>query len=193
MKSLSKSAAFELHTARLRLIPLDEENLQLSLEDPGRMEANLGLQVTGHGPEGEVREAVQHMLEHVQQDAPDWLWFTNWQIVLKVKNHIVGGFCFKGPASQDGEVEIGYGIEPEHQKQGYMTEALREAARWAFQQPRVRGIIAETEPSNVASLAVLEKVGFMRHQETESSLWWGLSPKRAGAQKDVGRSPNQGG
>jgi RimJ/RimL family protein N-acetyltransferase/sirohydrochlorin ferrochelatase len=179
MASETEVDSLEISTTRLRLFPLDRENLRLSLEDPAQMEANLGLQVTGHGPEGEVRDAVQHMLEKVERDAPNWLWYTNWQIALRETNRIIGGFCFKGPANAEGEVEIGYGIEPEHQSQGFMTEALREIAHWAFAQRGVRAIIAETERSNAASHRVLEGVGFVLGRESDSALWWSITPQRA--------------
>ena len=192
MTSSTQIGRLDLHTARLRLIPLDTESLRLSLESPEQMEANLGLQITGHAPEGEVREAVQHMLEKVQRDEPDWLWYTNWQIVLRTENCIIGGFCFKGPANPDGEVEIGYGIEPRYQRQGYVAEALREIARWAFTQPRVRAIVAETDRSNTASQWVLKRVGFVGRRESESSLWWELSPERARIHKNVGPPLKEG-
>ena len=193
MKNHLKTRPLELCTARLRLVPLDRENLRLSLENPRQMEANLGLHVTGHELKGAVREAVRHMFDHVLRNERDWLWFTNWQIVLKADHRIIGGFCFKGPANRYGEVEIGYGIEPECQNRGYMTEALRKAVWWATRQPGVQGVIAEAEPSNIASQAVLQKVGFVRIQETERALWWKLPAERIDVQANTRLSHRQGG
>ena len=67
---------------------------------------------------------------------------------------------FKG-LPENGQPEIGYGISPEFQGQGYATEAVRAACRWALAQPGVAAVEAETEPANAASQAVLRKVGFV--------------------------------
>ena len=44
----------------------------------------------------------------------------------------------------------------EYEHQGYATEAVRAACRWAFEQPGVTAVEAETDPGNTASQAVLD-------------------------------------
>lgn len=165
---------FALHTERLSLVALDVENLKLSLDDPGELQRNLGLRTRPRAPEGELRDAVEHMLEGVLDDQDRYLWYTHWQIVLRRDNGIIGGLCFKGPPKMAGDVEIGYGVDSDFRNRGYMTEALGAACRWALQQPAVVAVIAETEKSNLASQRVLEKAGFVRHRETEEAVWWRL-------------------
>ena len=41
------------------------------------------------------------------------------------------------------------------------TEAVRAACRWAFEQPGVTAVEAETAPDHTASQAVLHRVGFV--------------------------------
>jgi ribosomal-protein-alanine N-acetyltransferase len=165
---------FELQTPRLRLIPLDPENLRLSLDNAGQMEANLGLKACTKPPPGEMKKAVEEMLAGVLQDPGSWLWYTQWQIVLQEENRIIGGLCFKGPADQHGDVEVGYGIDPAYRGHGYMVEALRASVEWALGQPGVASVVGETSKSNVASHLVLEKVGFVLHQTIGQSLWWSI-------------------
>jgi ribosomal-protein-alanine N-acetyltransferase len=163
---------FELRTRRLRLIALDAGNLQLSLDDPEHLESNLGL-CKGHATVGEeVRRAVEQMLEGVMRDAEHYLWHTHWIIVLNRSNSVAGGLCFKGPASGDGEVEVGYGVNVEYQNRGLMTEALRAVCRWALGQQGVSAVLAETEKVNLPSQRVLEKTGFVPFRETETMRWW---------------------
>ncbi len=166
---------FELQTERLRLIPLNSENLKLYLEDPKKLEKKLGLKITNVALEGHIKEAVKEMFESVIKDEENYLWYTNWQIVLKKENRIIGGFCFKDYPNENGEVEIGYGIQPAYQGKGYMTEALREMVKWAFKQPRILAVIAETDKANIPSHKVLEKVGMVKCRETEQNFWWKLS------------------
>jgi len=175
---------FELETARLRLIPLDGESLRLSLENPRLLERHLGLQPGNYTLEGDLRDAVQQMLAGVLKDPKNWLWYTHWQIIVKALGPIIGGICFKGPAKQDGQVEIGYGIDDEHQGYGYMTEALQVLLAWAQAQPGVLAVIAETEKENAASHRILEKLGFVRDRETEEAFWWSSSPASPGDSHD---------
>lgn len=50
-------------------------------------------------------------------------------------------------------------IDPEHQRQGYATEAALVMIEFAFKHLRLKRVIATTEHSNVASQAVMRKAG----------------------------------
>lgn len=166
----------EWQTERLRLIPLDAANLRLSIEDPRRLEANLCLEPRGTVPPEEVVQATRQMLDGILRDPVNWLFYTDWSIVLKAQSRIIGGLCFKGTPDDQGRVEIGYGMDPCFQGHGYMTEALGEMVRWAFDQPFVITVVCETDRDNVASHRVLEEVGFASYKETEEHIWWRISP-----------------
>lgn len=70
-----------------------------------------------------------------------------------------------GPA-KDRAVEIGYGILPSYEGNGYMTEAVQGMIRWAFAQQDVNFVEAETDPDNRASQRILEKCGFVPNGKT---------------------------
>ena len=46
------------------------------------------------------------------------------------------------------------------QGQGYATQAVQAACRWAFGHPEVKALEAETDAGNAASQRVLQKCGF---------------------------------
>ena len=78
---------------------------------------------------------------------------------------------FKGVPDSNGEVEIGYGIDPQFQRQGYMTEAVKAMIQWAFSEPACRVITAIlSAPDNIASHRVLEKSGFHRVYSGEDGV-----------------------
>lgn len=106
-----------------------------------------------------LKAAYQEMLQGCLDHPEQWEWYCIWMIERKDGAHI-GDFSFKG-FNMDGIVEIGYGINDEHQGKGYATEAVRAAVKWALQQPGVTRVEAETEPDNKASQRVLEKCGFI--------------------------------
>ena len=108
-----------------------------------------------------LKAAYTEMLNGALTHPKQWEWYAIWMIELKDCTHI-GELCFKG-FSEDGSVEIGYGIEEDYQDCGYATEAVSEVVAWALKQPEVCQIEAEAEESNKASIKVLEKCGFKRN------------------------------
>jgi len=162
---------FILETNKLKLIPLDAHNLRYSIEDRRKMERNLGVKITDTELEEPVKEVMRTSLKMVLENKKDYLWFTNWEIVLKKENRIIGGLCFKGRPDEQGRVEIGYGMQDEYRCKGYTTEAVKELINWAFIQEKVLSVIAETEKDNLPSHRVLEKMGMQKYQENDKMFW----------------------
>ena len=135
----------QLLTERLFLIPLQPDGMRALLA-----------RTTDPELVGPYTEMLTLSLRHPEQ----WIWYTAWGLYQNDSGDFVGDLCFKG-LPKNGQPEIGYGISPEFQGQGYATEAVRAACRWALAQPGVAAVKAETEPANAASQAVLRKVGFV--------------------------------
>lgn len=148
------------------------ERLILRVTEDDEMRAFLAAQT-----DEEMIQAYGEMLAGSLAHPEDRVWYAIWMITLPDGSY-VGDLCFKG-LNPDGMVEIGYGISPEYQNQGYATEAVIAATRWAFSQPRVTRVEAETEPDNAASQRVLEKAGFVptgtMGAEGPRFLWQGSS------------------
>ena len=106
----------------------------------------------------ELKIAYTEMLEGCLRHPDQWDWYAIWMIEKTDGTH-VGDLCFKG-LRENGIAEIGYGILEEYRRQGYATEAVQAACRWAFQHAEVKSLEAETETENAASQRVLEKCGF---------------------------------
>ena len=106
----------------------------------------------------ELKKAYCEMLEGCFTHPDQWDWYAMWMIEKTDGTHI-GDLCFKG-LKENGNPEIGYGILDEFQGQGYATEAVKLALRWAFGFPEVAAVEAEADPENAASQKVLEKCGF---------------------------------
>jgi ribosomal-protein-alanine N-acetyltransferase len=79
-------------------------------------------------------------------------------VIERSTREVIGTVGFFGPP-RDGLVEIGYGIVPSRQRQGYATEAARALIELALAQPGVSEIVAHAEPGNAASIRVLERNG----------------------------------
>jgi RimJ/RimL family protein N-acetyltransferase len=98
-------------------------------------------------------------LAAVQASASDDPWLYGFAVMHREMTSIIGRCGFKGPPSPDGVVEIAYGIDPEHQGNGYATEAAAAITDFAFTQG-VRTVCAHTLPETNASTRVLTKCGF---------------------------------
>lgn len=84
----------------------------------------------------------------------------HYQVVERAGGTVVGGIGFFGPP-EGGVTEIGYGIVPSRQGNGYATEAVNAMVAIAWEQPETAAVIANTDAGNVASQRVLQKAGFV--------------------------------
>ena len=107
----------------------------------------------------ELKAAYTEMLEGSLKHPEQRVWYAIWMIELKGGIHI-GELSFKG-IDPNGVIEIGYGVLPEYEGYGYATEAVSAVVKWAYGQPEVTRIEAETDSNNFASQRVLEKCGFV--------------------------------
>lgn len=73
---------------------------------------------------------------------------------------VIGECGWFGPPDGAGEVEIGYGLAAPLRGHGHGTSAVRELVAWVASQPGVRRVTARTDPTNVASRRLLERLGF---------------------------------
>lgn len=131
-------------TERLTIYPLPDSEIHILIDNEN---------------DEEMRLAYMSMLSGCTSNPEQRIWYAPWAIQCKSDEKIVGDLCFKG-FNSDGMVEIGYGIYPEFQGKGFMTEAVAAMVKWAFKQSGVSRVEAETEPNNTASQKVLLKAGF---------------------------------
>ncbi len=73
---------------------------------------------------------------------------------------VIGSAGFKGPPTEDGTVEIAYGIVPAFEGRGFATEVAAGLVAHAFGLDAVQLVRAHTLPENNASTRVLQKNGF---------------------------------
>ncbi len=167
-----------IHTARLELVSMTPEFMEAVLA--GRLaEAQelLGAAL----PAEPVDTAVEHFLgRRVAQlrEEPDVQRWLARAIVRKEGGRLmIGNVGFHGQpgvnaAGNEHALEIGYGLQPEHRRQGYATEAVEGLIGWA----RTQGIghfVASVSPDNEPSLAIIRKLGFVRtgqHIDPEDGL-----------------------
>jgi RimJ/RimL family protein N-acetyltransferase len=162
-----------LHTTRLELIASTLELTLLELQSAKALAAALDVTEPSSWPPPLNDESSQRwFLEKLQSD-PGIIGWTMWYFMLGAgrRRELVGNGGFKG-APQHGTVEVGYSILPEHQRNGYATEATGGLIAWAFSHPEVDRVAAETLPDLEPSLSVMRKCGmrYVRPGSEEQGL-----------------------
>jgi RimJ/RimL family protein N-acetyltransferase len=85
--------------------------------------------------------------------------FGRWACVLKATGAVIG-FAGLKRLEDLGEVDIGYRFLPAHWGAGLATEAGRAIVPYGFDVLGLERMIGLVDPANVASVRVLEKLGF---------------------------------
>lgn len=86
-------------------------------------------------------------------------WIMPRLFVDEMSGRVVGNGGFKY-VPRDGKTEIGYGVAPACQRQGYATQGAKLLCDEAFSSGLVTEVLAETSFDNAASEHVLKKAGF---------------------------------
>jgi RimJ/RimL family protein N-acetyltransferase len=83
-------------------------------------------------------------------------------MVTKDSREIVGSISFHGAPDDLGMIEIGLGVHPDFQNQGFAYEGLRAMWKWVITQPGVKTLRYTVSPQNGASIHLIHKFGFTR-------------------------------
>lgn len=135
-----------IKTERLNIFPLSDKEME---------------DIIYNETDAVLKAAYSEMLAGCIKNPEKRIWHALWALQLNDgSGKTVGTLSFKG-LNDNGMVEIGYGIYPDFEGKGYMTEAVSAVVKWAAEQPGVSSIEAETEPDNIASQKVLQKAGFI--------------------------------
>lgn len=164
----------EISTERLKILPLNEHNLQLSITNFNEMEKALGLTATDKNIGLKEKNVFKIRLNDVKNNHMKYMWYTTWIIISKSKNQIIGHIMLKGYPNEKGEIIIGYYMQEQYRGNGYMNEAINKIISWIFLNPDVKYIVADTLKTNIISQNLLKKIGMKFYKEDDECFWWRL-------------------
>jgi len=98
-------------------------------------------------------------IPQVKQNPSVNKWFVRW-VVLRSTQKIIGSTSFHGAPDENGVIEIGLEVESAFQRQGYGKEILHGMWGWVVTEPGVKMLRYVVRPANVASIALINSVGF---------------------------------
>lgn len=150
----------------LKLYPATSPLLSILIEQPDRTEID-GLLF----PKGEEITPLfwlEFLNSKLTDEPENFFWWSPRLMMIDSpeaivhQGFVVGACGFKAPPDQTGSVEIGYGVIPSQQQQGFATQAVALLLEETFSRPEIKTIVAYTIPSESASGRVLAKNNFER-------------------------------
>jgi [ribosomal protein S5]-alanine N-acetyltransferase len=147
-------------TTRLQLVPSTAAHVRSEIGDRAEFIRLIGADVPDNWPPENIVDALPLFLNWLEA-APDHAGWFGWYALTNSAHAscLIGSGGFLGPP-QNGVVSIGYSVLPQFQLHGFATEMAGGLIQWAFANPTVTTIAAETEWTNAASVRVLAKLGF---------------------------------
>lgn len=153
----------ELRTPRLRLVSGTLAIAIAEMEDRHALGSLLGARIPRAWPPETLGDALDYF-RGLYESYPDWEGWLGWYAIrtdASISPVLCASLGFKGAPDDDGMVEIGYSVLPAFRRQGLATEMVAALVAWAWAQPDVRVIEAETTRDNRGSMRVLERNGFL--------------------------------
>lgn len=91
-----------------------------------------------------------------------------WLVFEKKTDRLIGraGLEYRDYC-EEGEAELGYVIDPDFWRQGYATEVCRAIIQYADNCLNMERIFCRVAPDNLASVRLLEKLGFSLQEKSE--------------------------
>lgn len=131
----------------------------------------------GDGRSHSYEEAAAYIRDCIALEVE--IGFSRYAVVLEGE---LIGFCGFKP---DGEhIDFGWRYAHRHWGKGYATEAARGVLRYGIEQLGLRRIIAVAYEANVASVRVIEKLGFSFSKRTSNEhgalVWYAHTPGASG-------------
>ena len=160
-------------TDRLDLIASTLDHLLAELDSTERLASILKIEIGPGWPPGEYdRGAQEFFRDRFIEGGEKVVGWYGWYAIRRAKvgqlAAAVAAGGFFGPPTETGIVEIGYSVVESFRRQGYATEFVKALVGIALSNPSVHRVVARTTFTNHASTSVLERVGFLQSDSTDS-------------------------
>ncbi|MDQ0198645.1 GNAT family N-acetyltransferase [Neobacillus ginsengisoli] len=144
-----------LKTHRLKLIEITHQHVEslyeiLSLEDVTRYYGTNRFML-----QSEAMKLIDMFSKNYREKRG-----IRWGIVLKENQKFIGTLGLNSLQLGNKRAEIGYELHPQYWRKGYTSEAIKEVLTYSFEKLDLHRIGAIVYPENIASLKLLENIGF---------------------------------
>lgn len=154
-----------IETKNLKLIRCDIDILETAIAGNDKLAEKLGMTIADNWNEfgSAIFQFTIDKLSESEEESGWWIYFP----IHRKDNRLIGGCGYKGKPTPEGTVEIGYEIAPAYRNRGYATELVKGLIENAFNDSRVKSVIAHTLANENPSTKVLVKCRFKYAGEME--------------------------
>lgn len=96
----------------------------------------------------------------------------NWAITLKGEQNLIGWILYKNIDLINHRAEVGYLLHPDYWRKGIIQEAMNCVLDFGFTTLNFHSIEAMVNPENEASIALLEKFGFIKEGHFKENFYF---------------------
>ncbi|MGK0209665.1 MAG: RimJ/RimL family protein N-acetyltransferase [Patescibacteria group bacterium] len=149
----------ELQTKRLTIRELNKKDTPLLAQNLNNLDISENLSVVGHPYTLKDAKTYVKFTVKFQKQKPRTLY----ELAIAKKESpqtLIGAIALSNINYFDSTASIGYWLAINEHRKGYMSEALHEIIKFAFQDLKLRRINIFAFTSNKASNALIKKVGF---------------------------------
>lgn len=100
-----------------------------------------------------VVEGIASSIQRWQEDG-----LGEFAVIERASGELIG-YCGLQPLDNTEEIEIYYGFPRKNWGKGYATEAAQAVLKFAFDEANLQRVVGVTNPKNIASQKVLQKIG----------------------------------
>lgn len=155
--------------ARPRFPVLETERLvlrEITLDDAGFWLRNFSdpsvVERTAFEPPADLAAAKAELIQYAVRPFERGTGI-RWGIALRPSNELVGTLGYHEWMREGAHrARAGYDLLPEYRRRGIMTEAMRAILVYGFETMTLNRVEALIDPSNAASIRLVEKLGFRR-------------------------------
>jgi len=146
-----------LFTSRLRLRKISLEDSSAFFALRKNKEFSTYLDRDKPEDEEEIKQLIESILQQFENNEA-----ICWVISPIDREEFMGTISYWKIDKPHYRAEIGYGIHPDFQRKGYMSEVLQKVIDYGFREMNLHSIEANINPNNVASIKLVEKHGFIQ-------------------------------
>jgi [ribosomal protein S5]-alanine N-acetyltransferase len=153
----------DIATSRLSLICLTPEMLRSEQAGEGRLGELIRCVVPTNWPHENWEPHVYDFMLTQLAEYPEQLGWHRYVGLISPDGSrtLVGSLGAFTKAGHPSECEIGYGMLPQFERQGFATEGAKALIEYLRGDERIESVIAHTFPSIPASIRVMEKCGMV--------------------------------
>lgn len=156
-----------MRTRRLELVAMTLPLVEAELVSSAQLGVHLEATVPPAWPPGEYdRDALEFFRRKFVEEGRSELDWCSFYVIARehegMQRVLVAAAGYHGPPDDAGDIELGYSVVEDARGRGYAIETVLALIENALASPIVKRVVANTSDANPASIAVLEKCGFVR-------------------------------